>query len=175
MGLATPGQPCRHERRALDLVAKNLGHSDTRMVEKHYRHLAPSYVADAIRAGAPRFGGTKPSTSDSLEADGGSENFKANHVVRSASKALFRDDWNQARPGNQSRRNQKKVKPKSAKRRDREMRMSTFILTIDLDGIPHSPQAHRHLIALILDNTKQAVGSNEATEGPLRHPGGTEP
>jgi len=38
------------------VVAKNLGHSDTRMVEKLYGHLAPSYVADAIRAGAPRFG-----------------------------------------------------------------------------------------------------------------------
>jgi integrase len=38
------------------LVAKNLGHSGTRMVEQHYGHLAPSYVADAIRAGAPRFG-----------------------------------------------------------------------------------------------------------------------
>lgn len=38
------------------VVAKNLGHVDTRMVEKHYGHLAPSYVADAIRAGAPRFG-----------------------------------------------------------------------------------------------------------------------
>ena len=41
------------------IVAKNLGHSDTRMVEKHYGHLAPSYVADAIRAGAPRFGKIK--------------------------------------------------------------------------------------------------------------------
>jgi integrase len=38
------------------VVAKNMGHSDTRMVEKHYGHLAPSYVADAIRAAAPRFG-----------------------------------------------------------------------------------------------------------------------
>ena len=38
------------------IVAKNLGNSDTRMVEKHYGHLAPSYIADAIRAGAPRFG-----------------------------------------------------------------------------------------------------------------------
>jgi integrase len=38
------------------VVAKNLGHSDTRMVEKHYGHLSPSYIADAIRAGAPRFG-----------------------------------------------------------------------------------------------------------------------
>src|SRR5262249_14603133 len=37
------------------VVAKNLGHTDTRMVEKHYGHLAPSFVADAIRAGAPRF------------------------------------------------------------------------------------------------------------------------
>jgi integrase len=40
----------------LMVVAKNLGHVDTRMVEQHYGHLAPSYVADAIRAGAPRFG-----------------------------------------------------------------------------------------------------------------------
>jgi integrase len=39
----------------LMVVAKNLGHVDTRMVEKHYGHLAPSYIADAIRAGAPRF------------------------------------------------------------------------------------------------------------------------
>jgi integrase len=47
----------------LMVVAKNLGHADTRMVEKHYGHLAPSYVADAIRAGAPRFSGAEtPST-----------------------------------------------------------------------------------------------------------------
>jgi integrase len=38
------------------VVAKNLGHADTRMVERHYGHLAPSFIADAIRAGAPRFG-----------------------------------------------------------------------------------------------------------------------
>jgi integrase len=40
----------------LMVVARNLGHADTRMVEKHYGHLAPSFIADAIRAGAPRFG-----------------------------------------------------------------------------------------------------------------------
>ena len=40
----------------LMVVAKNLGHRDTRMVEMHYGHMAPNYVADAIRAGAPRFG-----------------------------------------------------------------------------------------------------------------------
>jgi integrase len=40
----------------LMVVAKNLGHSDTRMVEKHYGHLAPSYISDAVRAHAPRFG-----------------------------------------------------------------------------------------------------------------------
>jgi hypothetical protein len=40
------------------VVAKNLGHADTRMVERHYGHLAPSYIADAIRAGAPKFGFT---------------------------------------------------------------------------------------------------------------------
>ena len=48
------GELGRHER-PLMVVAKNLGHADTRMVERHYGHLAPSYVADAIRAGAPRF------------------------------------------------------------------------------------------------------------------------
>jgi integrase len=40
----------------LMVVAKNLGHVSTRMVEKHYGHLAPSYIADAIRQHAPRFG-----------------------------------------------------------------------------------------------------------------------
>jgi integrase len=37
------------------VVAKNLGHADSRMVERHYGHLAPSFIADAIRAGAPRY------------------------------------------------------------------------------------------------------------------------
>lgn len=36
----------------LPAVANALGHADTRMVEKHYGHLAPSWVADAIRATA---------------------------------------------------------------------------------------------------------------------------
>jgi integrase len=40
----------------LIVVAKNLGHRDTLMVERHYGHLAPSHVVDAIRAGAPRYG-----------------------------------------------------------------------------------------------------------------------
>jgi integrase len=40
----------------LMVVARNLGHADTRMVEKHYGHLSASYVADAVRAAAPRFG-----------------------------------------------------------------------------------------------------------------------
>jgi integrase len=40
----------------LMVVAKNLGHADTRMVEKHYGHLAPSFITDAIRTGAPRYG-----------------------------------------------------------------------------------------------------------------------
>jgi integrase len=38
------------------VVAKNLGHMDTRMVEKHYGHLSQTYIADAIRAAVPRFG-----------------------------------------------------------------------------------------------------------------------
>jgi integrase len=42
----------------LMVVARNLGYSDTRMVERHYGHLAPSYVTEAVRAHAPRFGKT---------------------------------------------------------------------------------------------------------------------
>jgi integrase len=38
------------------VVARNLGHADTQMVERHYGHLAQSYIVDAIRAAAPRFG-----------------------------------------------------------------------------------------------------------------------
>ncbi|AMY04137.1 hypothetical protein A4R29_31150 (plasmid) [Mesorhizobium ciceri biovar biserrulae] len=37
----------------LIIVAQALGRSDTRMVEKHYAHLAPSYVADIVRRLAP--------------------------------------------------------------------------------------------------------------------------
>jgi len=44
----------------LMVVAKNLGHRDTRMVEAHYGHMAPSYVAEAVRKHAPKFG-FKPS------------------------------------------------------------------------------------------------------------------
>ncbi len=37
----------------LMVVARNLGHADTRMVEKHYGHLATSYIRQAIRAAKP--------------------------------------------------------------------------------------------------------------------------
>jgi integrase len=39
----------------LPVVARNLGHTTTRITEQHYAHLAPSFVADAIRANAPSF------------------------------------------------------------------------------------------------------------------------
>jgi integrase len=45
----------------LMVVARNLGHVDTRQVEHHYGHLAPSYIVDAVRAHAPKFG-FKPAT-----------------------------------------------------------------------------------------------------------------
>jgi integrase len=40
----------------LMVVARVLGHADTRMVEKHYGHLAPSYVRDVVRATSLRLG-----------------------------------------------------------------------------------------------------------------------
>jgi integrase len=40
----------------LPVIAKQLGHADTRMTEKHYAHLSPNYVADTIRANFPTLG-----------------------------------------------------------------------------------------------------------------------
>lgn len=39
---------------AMQVIAANMGHADTRMTERHYAHLAPSHVADVIRAALPR-------------------------------------------------------------------------------------------------------------------------
>src|ERR1700716_4272912 len=40
----------------MGVIAAQLGHADTRMTEKHYAHLAPSYVAQTIRATFPDLG-----------------------------------------------------------------------------------------------------------------------
>jgi integrase len=38
------------------IVAKNLGHADTKMTERHYGHLAKNYVVESIHQHAPRYG-----------------------------------------------------------------------------------------------------------------------
>ena len=45
----------------LAVIAAQLGHSDTRMVERHYGHLSPSYVADTVRAAFGSLGLVEPS------------------------------------------------------------------------------------------------------------------
>ena len=40
----------------LPVIAAQLGHADTRMTERHYAHLAPSYVADTVRAAFSNMG-----------------------------------------------------------------------------------------------------------------------
>ena len=35
------------------VIAHQLGHADERMVQRHYAHLSPSYVADTIRKSLP--------------------------------------------------------------------------------------------------------------------------
>jgi len=40
----------------LAVIAAQLGHADTRMTERHYAHLSPSYVAETIRANFPDLG-----------------------------------------------------------------------------------------------------------------------
>jgi len=41
---------------SLQVIAAVLGHADTRMTERHYAHLAPDHVAQAVRAHLPSFG-----------------------------------------------------------------------------------------------------------------------
>ena len=43
----------------LMVVAEVLGHADTRMVERHYGHLAPSYLRDMVRATALGIGASE--------------------------------------------------------------------------------------------------------------------
>jgi integrase len=45
----------------LAVIAAQLGHADTRMVEKHYGHLSPSYVAETVRAAFGSLGIVEPS------------------------------------------------------------------------------------------------------------------
>jgi hypothetical protein len=40
----------------LMVAAQVLGHTDTRMVEKHYGHLAQSYIREAVRTTALHLG-----------------------------------------------------------------------------------------------------------------------
>ena len=50
----------------LPVIAAQLGHADTRMTERHYAHLAPSYIADTVRAAFGTLG--LPVVDDSLAA-----------------------------------------------------------------------------------------------------------
>ncbi|MBS1941292.1 MAG: site-specific integrase [Bacteroidetes bacterium] len=54
----------------LAFIAQQLGHSDTRMVEKHYGHLAPSALKDAIRKLAPTLGIHQPGNIGNLKIHG---------------------------------------------------------------------------------------------------------
>jgi integrase len=52
----------------LAVIAVQLGHADTRMVEKHYGHLSPSYVAETVRAAFGTLGIVEPSNIMSIPA-----------------------------------------------------------------------------------------------------------
>lgn len=38
------------------VIAEALGHADERITRKHYAHLAPSYIRDAVRTGLGSLG-----------------------------------------------------------------------------------------------------------------------
>jgi integrase len=51
----------------MGVIAAQLGHSDTRMTEKHYAHLAPSYIASTVRAALPSLGIVQPTNVTPLD------------------------------------------------------------------------------------------------------------
>ena len=53
----------------MGVIAAQLGHADTRMTEKHYAHLSPSYVADTIRAALTALGAFEPTNVSSLDRE----------------------------------------------------------------------------------------------------------
>jgi integrase len=48
-------------------VAAQLGHTDTRMVERHYGHLCPNALAESIRSLAPKLGIESPAKVEPLK------------------------------------------------------------------------------------------------------------
>jgi integrase len=54
----------------LPVAAQQLGHSDSRMVEKHYGHLVASYVADMVKAAMPTLGIVEPAKVKKLKIRG---------------------------------------------------------------------------------------------------------
>lgn len=54
----------------LAYVAAQLGHTDTRMVEKHYGHLAPTALAESVRALMPKLGITTAPKTAALKLAG---------------------------------------------------------------------------------------------------------
>ena len=93
------------------VVAKNLGHRDTRMVEKHYGHLAESYLKKAVNAGAPRFGVKPDKKVVGIGASHADFRFKVEnwrafirhfsslHARASGRKARYGNRWNHTNEG----------------------------------------------------------------------------
>jgi integrase len=52
----------------MGVIAAQLGHADTRMTEKHYAHLAPNYIAEAVRAAFGNLGIVPQSNVASIRA-----------------------------------------------------------------------------------------------------------
>jgi integrase len=48
------------------VIAAQLGHSDTRMTERHYAHLAPSYIGETLRAAFTSIGIIEPTNATSI-------------------------------------------------------------------------------------------------------------
>ena len=63
----TYGSLLAQEGVGMAVLASAMGHADSRMTERHYAHLSPNQVADAVRAHLPVFTEAKPKKAVSID------------------------------------------------------------------------------------------------------------
>ena len=80
----------------LMVAAQVLGHSDTRMVEKHYGHLAQSYVREAVRATALHLGPVEGNVAASAAGGGVMNKIRERARLLQAFKETGDEDYRRA-------------------------------------------------------------------------------
>ncbi len=73
----------------MGVIAAQLGHSDTRMTERHYSHMSAGYVSDIIRAALPGLGIVDETSPDYARSISACRSRNAAVLARSVSWPLY--------------------------------------------------------------------------------------